>query len=47
MAENTLVKLFEHNNWANAQIIQACSALRDEQLNAEPRSATHGAHERK
>ncbi len=29
MTENFLVKLFEHNNWANLQIIQACSALRD------------------
>ena len=43
MAENILVKLFEHNNWANAQIIQACSALNDEQLDAEPQSATHGS----
>jgi uncharacterized damage-inducible protein DinB len=37
------VKLFEHNNWANDQIIQACSALSDEQLDAEPRSATKGS----
>jgi uncharacterized damage-inducible protein DinB len=27
MTEDFLVKLFEHNNWANLQIIQACSAL--------------------
>lgn len=40
MADNILVKLFEHNNWANIQILQACSALSDEQLDAEPRSAT-------
>lgn len=43
MSENILVKLFEHNNWANAQIIQACSALSDEQLDAEPQSATKGS----
>jgi uncharacterized damage-inducible protein DinB len=43
MTENILVKLFEHNNWANLQIIQACSALSDEQLDAEPQSATQGS----
>jgi uncharacterized damage-inducible protein DinB len=43
MTENTLGKLFEHNNWANLQIVQACSALSDEQLDAEPRSATKGS----
>jgi len=42
MVENFLVKLFEHNNWANLQIIQACSALSDEQLDAEPQSVTKG-----
>lgn len=42
MTENYLVKIFEHNNWANVQIIQACSALSDEQLDAEPHSATKG-----
>jgi len=43
MDESTLVKLFEHNNWANAEIIQACAALSDEQLDAEPGSATRGS----
>ncbi len=43
MTEHVLVKLFEHNNWANLQIIQACSALSDEQLDAEPQSATKGS----
>ena len=43
MTENILGKLFEHNNWANLHIIQACSALSDEQLDAEPRSATKGS----
>jgi uncharacterized damage-inducible protein DinB len=42
MTENILTKLFEHNNWANLQIIQACFALSDEQLDAEPQSATKG-----
>jgi uncharacterized damage-inducible protein DinB len=43
MTDDILVKLFEHNNWANMQILQACSALSDEQLDAEPISATHGS----
>ena len=43
MTENILVKLFEHNNWANLRIIQACSALSDKQLDAKPQSATKGS----
>jgi uncharacterized damage-inducible protein DinB len=42
MVENPLARLFEHNNWANLQIIQACLALEDEQLDAEPHSVTKG-----
>lgn len=42
MSENFLVKLFEHNNWANMQIIKACYTLSDEQLDAEPQSVTKG-----
>ena len=42
MSENFLEKLFEHNNWANHAIIQACSVLSDEQLDAEPKSVTKG-----
>ena len=42
MSDEILVKLFEHNNWANIQMIQACAALSDEQLDAEPHSATKG-----
>jgi uncharacterized damage-inducible protein DinB len=42
MTENFLVKLFEHNNWANQKIIEACYALSDEQLDAEPHSITKG-----
>jgi uncharacterized damage-inducible protein DinB len=43
MAGNILEKLFEHNNWANLQIIRVCSTLSDEQLDAEPKSATLGS----
>lgn len=38
-----LKKIFEHNNWANIQTIQACAALSDEQLDTDPRSATLGS----
>lgn len=43
MTENILAKLFEHNNWANEQIIQACAKLTDGQLDAPPQSATEGS----
>jgi uncharacterized damage-inducible protein DinB len=43
MKENILVKLFANNNWANLLIVQTCSILSDEQLDAEPRSATQGS----
>lgn len=43
MTENIFMKLLEHNNWANDQIIQACVALSDAQLDAEPQSATMGS----
>lgn len=43
MTEHFLVRLFEHNNWANLKIIQACSTLSDEQLDAEPQSVTKGS----
>jgi uncharacterized damage-inducible protein DinB len=43
MAKIFLEKLFEHNNWANLQIIQACSTLSDEQLDAEPQTMTKGS----
>ena len=42
MAASILEKYFEQNTWANLQIIQACSALSDELLDAEPQSATKG-----
>jgi len=43
MSENILAKLFEHNNWANLRIIEVCSTLSDEQLDAEPKSVTKGS----
>jgi len=43
MPAHFLEKLFEHNNWANSKIIQACSALTDEQMDAEPKSPTQGS----
>ena len=42
MTEDFLVKIFEHNNWANQKIIEVCYALSDEQLDAEPHSVTKG-----
>jgi uncharacterized damage-inducible protein DinB len=43
MTEQSLERLFEHNNWANLQIIKVCSTLNDEQLDAGPGSATQGS----
>jgi uncharacterized damage-inducible protein DinB len=42
MSENPLARLFEHNHWANLQIIDVCLRLSDEQLNAEPHTAAYG-----
>src|SRR5512142_3104369 len=42
MIEIILERFFEHNLWADLQIVQACSALSDEQLDAEPQTATKG-----
>lgn len=42
MGEDFLVRLFEHNQWANLQIIEACAKLTDEQLDAPPPLATYG-----
>lgn len=36
MTNDCLVKLFEHNNWANERLIDACSVLTDGQLDAAP-----------
>ncbi len=42
MTENLLARLFEHNQWANERIIEACAALTDEQLDTPPTTATMG-----
>ncbi len=38
-----LIRMFEHNNWANQQIIQVCSRLSDKQLDTSPPSFTKGS----
>ena len=43
MNESYLARIFEHNNWANRHIIEICATLTDEQLDAEPTSATYGS----
>ncbi|MHB8624752.1 MAG: DinB family protein [Aggregatilineales bacterium] len=43
MVDHFLEKMFEHNNWANLQIIRTCATLSNDQLNAEPQSATQGS----
>lgn len=43
MSSTTFDRVLEHHNWANAQILQACAALTDGQLDAEPQSATQGS----
>jgi uncharacterized damage-inducible protein DinB len=35
-----LAKLFEHNNWANLQIITTCTGLSNQQLDATPLSTS-------
>jgi uncharacterized damage-inducible protein DinB len=42
MNQNPLVRMFEHNNWANQRMIETCSTLTDDQLDAQPQSATKG-----
>ncbi len=42
MSDTYFLKQLRHNNWANGQIIQACAALTDEQLDASPQSVTSG-----
>jgi uncharacterized damage-inducible protein DinB len=42
MSDHFLEKIFEHNNWANQKIIQACYDLNDQQLDAQPHSVTKG-----
>jgi uncharacterized damage-inducible protein DinB len=42
MADQVLERIFEHNNWANGRILEACVALTDAQLDAAPHAATKG-----
>jgi len=42
MTNDFLIRLFEHNNWANQKIIETCATLTNEQLDAEPQSVTKG-----
>lgn len=42
MPEIFLIKIIQHNNWANNEIIRACAGLNDEQLDAKPINATYG-----
>ena len=43
MSTHTLEKLFEHNNWANRQILAASAGLSEMQLDSAPASATEGS----
>lgn len=43
MSNDISAALFEHNNWANQKIIEACAILSDDQLDAAPQSATEGS----
>ena len=43
MPDNILRKLFEHNQWANMQIMGFCANLSDAQLDHEPEAATKGS----
>jgi uncharacterized damage-inducible protein DinB len=43
MTQGILSRIFEHNNWANSEVIRACSVLAETQLNLDPESATKGS----
>jgi len=43
MNATILARLFEHNHWANLQLIAACARLTPEQLDREPQTATRGS----
>ena len=42
MTSEILRKLYEYNDWANLRLIEACSLLTEEQLDAVPNSSTNG-----
>jgi uncharacterized damage-inducible protein DinB len=43
MPQEMLARLFEHNHWANLQIIDICLGMSDEALDAEPPAAAYGS----
>ena len=43
MAENIAIRLIEHNNWANLQLLEACEALTEAQLDLQPKTAVFGS----
>jgi len=43
MANDFLIRIFEHNNWANLEIVKSCLMLNDEHLDARPQSVTRGS----
>ncbi len=43
MIDSVVARLFEHNNWANSLMLDACDKLTDVQLDAQPQSATKGS----
>jgi uncharacterized damage-inducible protein DinB len=43
MKDSVLARLFEHNNWTNMLILEACARLTAAQLDAQPRSVTKGS----
>ncbi|MEM7336469.1 MAG: DinB family protein [Chloroflexota bacterium] len=42
MSKTVLLKIIEHNNWANGLVFDACHALNNEQLDFQPNSAVRG-----
>ncbi len=42
MPERILTRLFEHHNWANLRILDACASLSDEQFDFQPQTAVRG-----
>lgn len=42
MTVDFLVRIFEHNNWTNQQIVELCCELSAAQLDAQPQSVTKG-----
>jgi uncharacterized damage-inducible protein DinB len=43
MTESIIERLFEHNNWANQQLMDDCIQLSDHQLDSQPVFAAYGS----